>query len=122
MKGILVGDRLRVSDDPDSGGSSDPGGVTIPVRQVTWFDERAVCALVLRFLHDEELPDLPSCSQYHAGQCSRMGPGVVCAFHEGPDADVWRRAAEWRMIDVPGVGWAAVQRQLWPEFETVQHD
>jgi hypothetical protein len=64
---------------------------------------------VLAFIHDGELPDLAGCDQYDGGRCVRGG---LCAFHEDADADVWRKAADWRIL--PGGG--VVHRDLWPAY------
>jgi hypothetical protein len=95
----------------DAGGGAGLALVVLPAVKVKWFDERQICALVLAFVHDAAAPDLVTCGHYRAGMCGRM-PGACCAFQEDAGADVWRKAADWRLL--PGGG--AVHRDLWPVY------
>jgi hypothetical protein len=103
---------LTIGRAPDPGGGNAQDAITVPLVAVNWFDERQTCRVVLAFVHDSLPPDLVACPSYRAGECSRMGSGTPCAFHEPDTADVWGKAAEWR--HVPNVG--VIHRQLWPEF------
>jgi hypothetical protein len=96
----------------DAGGGAGLALVVLPAVKVKWFDERQICALVLAFVHDGAVPDLASCDFYRAGSCRRSGGAAGCAFCEGDDAEIWRKAADWRLL--PGGG--AVHRDLWPVY------
>jgi hypothetical protein len=96
VDGLQVGPMGLTIGEIDEGGSDGSGLAIIPAVKVTWFDERQTCPTVLEFVHD-------------GGSCARGG---VCAFHEDADADVWRKAADWRLL--PGGG--AVHRALWPVY------
>lgn len=77
---------------------------SIPVVELARFDERATCDVVLRYLA-HELAGVPSdytdCQAYKARLCSMQGGGAVCAFHEPDNAQVWRKAAGWRLLVEP---------------------
>jgi hypothetical protein len=97
--------------DVDAGGGNGQGLIALPVVKVKWLDDRQTCGQVLAFIHEGTAPDLPGCALYHAGMCGRTH-GARCVFHEDADAEVWRKAADWRLL--PGGG--AVHKSLWPEF------
>jgi hypothetical protein len=97
--------------DIDAGGGDGSRLAMLPVVQVKWFDERQICPAVLAFVHEGTAPDLATCQHYRAGLCGRC-PGARCAFHEADDADLWRKAADWRPL--PGGG--VVHCDLWPVY------
>lgn len=86
------------------------GKVRIPIHKVEWLDERQTCLRVLSFVHEGAAPDLTTCTQYQAGCCTRGG---ICAFHEGPDAAIWRKAAGWQYDPASG---CVVPESLWAAF------
>jgi hypothetical protein len=59
-------------DDIDAGGGDGSGLAMLPPVRVNWFGERQACPAVLACVHDDVLPDLASCEQYHSG---RYAPG-----------------------------------------------
>jgi hypothetical protein len=81
-----------------------PGIGSVPLVDMPRFDERATCGVVLRYLA-HELAGVPSdytgCPAYAGGQCRRQGGGAVCAFLEADNAQVWQRAAGWRLLEDP---------------------
>lgn len=82
----------------------------IPVVDMPRFDERQCCGRVLRFLAGElqgQPEDYEPCAAYQRRLCSMQGGGALCAFHEPDGAPVWRRAAGWRLLELPDGSTAA---------------
>ncbi len=94
----------------DAGGGNGQGHMFIPIREVKWMDERQLCKDVLAFVHAGNAPDLPGCVMYRAGKCGLMHE-APCAFHEGPDAEIWQQARNWQRKDG-----AVIHRDLWAEY------
>jgi hypothetical protein len=97
----------------DAGGGRDPGGVVIPLREVKWFDHRQTCERVLAYLHDDVEPDLRACPFWRDGRCAMDGGQSPCAFAQSADAEVWRKAAGWKLSPD---GSCVVHRGLWAQF------
>ncbi len=76
----------------------------IPVVDMPRFDERQCCGRVLRYLAGElqgQPADYETCGAYKRRLCTMQGGGGLCAFHEPDNAMIWRRAAQWRLLEEP---------------------
>lgn len=103
-----------------AGGGSEPTGVCVPLVEVRWFDERQTCRLVQDQVDQEraglgdQLPAFEGCYSYSGGECALRAPGCVCAFLEGPSAEVWHRARRWKR-DAAGGLWDETVWALMPQ-------